>query len=144
MTVTLNSSALHNIYSGITAACFINKVGGLHLQSHSLPRSIEILKANLADLIEYDSVIYKKSQTIFNSPFITSFSKDAKDILNVDFNVTGLLLIKKCLEARVEILWDQADEARDDKKALSDIFDVMTDTESLIILFDEYMQPLYN
>jgi len=144
MRVTLNTNALYHIYAGVSSTYTAYQTTGESSISFAMPRSIQILKENIAHLIDMDEVIYRTSLTPINSPFISSFSKDAKDVLNVDFNMMGLLLVRKCLQNKIEILWQNADEYQHDKRKLNEVFEDMADTESLLVLLDQYMEPLHN
>ncbi len=143
MKVTLNTSALYNIYTGITTVYYVKKENKVQYPRKEMA-SLEILKSNLASLIDIDSFIFKQEPTLFNSPFIKGYSKDSRDILIVDFSIMGLLLIRKCLKQRLSVLWQYASEVHGDELLINDIYEAISETEAVIVLIQEDMIPLYN
>ncbi len=143
MHLTINSAVLKHIYTGITTVYYA------HLENESLfpeteVKNIQILKENIAKLLDVDSLFFQQQETIFNSPFIYSYSKEGKDQLNIDFSFPGLLIIKKCLEIRLDVLIDFLENSNEDPKLACEIEDSIHVTEGVLDSLELHMIPLYN
>ena len=143
MEMTINSFVLKHIYTGVTTVYYA------HLENESLfleseVKNIQILKENIASLLDVDSLFFQQQQTIFNSPFIHSYSKDGKDQINIDFSFPGLLIIKKCLEIRVDVLVDFLENSNQDPRLSKEIEDSLQITENVLDAIELHMIPLYN
>ncbi len=143
MYLKINSSILKHIYTGITTVYYA------HLENESLfpeteVRNIQILKDNIANLLDVDSLFFQQQETIFNSPFIHSYAKEGKDEWSVDFSLPGLLIIKKCLEIRLDVLVDFLENSEGDQRLSIEIEDSINITENVLDSLELHMIPLYN
>ena len=143
MQMTINSFILKHIYTGITTVYYA------HLENESLfpdneVRNIQILKEDIASLLDVDNLFFQQQETIFNSPFIHSYSKEGKDQINIDFSFPGLLIIKKCLEIRLDVLIDFLENSDEDHKLACEIEDSLQVTENVLDSLELHMIPLYN
>ena len=141
--MTINSFILKHIYTGITTVYYA------HLENESLfpdneVRNIQILKEDIASLLDVDNLFFQQQETIFNSPFIHSYSKEGKDQINIDFSFPGLLIIKKCLEIRLDVLIDFLENSDEDHKLACEIEDSLQVTENVLDSLELHMIPLYN
>ena len=134
---------LKHIYTGITTVYYAH-LENKNLFPESEVKNIEILKSNIASLLDVDSLFFQQQQTIFNSPFIHSYSKDGKDQLYVDFSFPGLLIIKKCLEIRLDVLLEFLENSEEDPKLSCEIEDSLHVTEGVLDSLELHMIPLYN
>ena len=143
MQMTINSFILKHIYTGITTVYYA------HLENESLfpdneVRNIQILKEDIASLLDVDNLFFQQQETIFNSPFIHSYSKEGKDQINIDFSFPGLLIIKKFLEIRLDVLIDFLENSDEDHKLACEIEDSLQVTENVLDSLELHMIPLYN
>jgi hypothetical protein len=143
MYLTINSSILKHIYTGITTVYYA------HLENENLfpeteVKNIQILKENIAKLLDVDNLFFQQQETIFNSPFIRSYSKAGRDQLNIDFSLPGLLIIKKCLEIRLDVLVDFLENSDGNPQLSCEIEDSIHVTENVLDDLEMHMIPLYN
>lgn len=143
MRVTMNSFELKSIYTGITTVYYAHLENEELFPSNEI-RNIQILKKNLGSLLDVDSLFFKQRPTLFNSPFIYSYSKEAKDILNIEFSLPGLLIIKKCLEIRLQVLLEFYENADDDASMLGEIQKAIDISENILDSMELHMIPMYN
>jgi|GEM_PF-2658174 len=143
MKVTINSFVLKHIYTGITTVYYAH-MENKNLFPENEVRNVEILKDNIASLLDVDSLFFQQQQTIFNSPFIHSYSKEGRDQLNIDFSLPGLLIIKKCLEIRLDVLLEFLENSEEEPKLACEIEDSLHVTEGVLDSLELHMIPLYN
>ena len=144
MRLTINSTELKNIYTGITTVYYAH-LENEELFPHNEVRNVKLLKDNIASLLDVDGLFFKQKKTLFNSPFIISYSKEARDILNIDFSVSGLLIIKKCLEIRLQVLHNFYDDTENDDAIMQEeIEDAIEITEDVLDSLEVHMIPMYN
>ena len=143
MYLTIDSAILKHIYTGITTVYYA------HLENENLfpeteVKNIQILKSNIAKLLDVDNLFFQQQETIFNSPFIHSYSKAGRDQLNIDFSLPGLLIIKKCLEIRLDVLVDFLENSDGNAQLSCEIEDSIHVTENVLDSLELHMIPLYN
>jgi len=144
MQVTLDSSALQKIYTGILTAYYA------HLENKNLVSSEEVnailsLKTHFSSMIDINSLFFKQEETIIDSPFIHSYSKDCKDYLNIDFSILGLMWIKKCLDIRYAALEEYKKQYEyDDPNMLNEIEDAIIEVLEVSSIIESKLIPISN
>lgn len=144
MKMTLDSAALQKIYTGILTAYYAY-LENKDLVSKEESVAILSLKTHFSSMIDIHNLFFKQEETIMDSPFINSYSKDLKEYLNIDFSILGLMWIKKCLDIRYEALETYKKQYEsDDPKMLEDIEDSIIEVLEVSAIMESKLMPLFN
>lgn len=144
MKITMNNSTLNKIYTGV-ATVYYAKIENEQGIPTKQTESISQLKHQLTSIMDIHKMFFKiKEETLVNSPYIHSYSKDSRDSLNISFSLPGLLMVKECLSTRLEILKVYADQIESDRQTLSDIQNSMSETQETLNTLDTYIKPCMN
>lgn len=144
MKITMNNSTLNKIYTGV-ATVYYAKIENEQGIPTKQTESISQLKHQLTSIMDIHKMFFKiKEETLVNSPYIHSYSKDSRDSLNISFSLPGLLMVKECLSTRLEILKVYADQIESDRQTLSDIQNSMSETQETLNTLENYIKPCMN
>lgn len=144
MKITMNNSTLNKIYTGVATVYYAkieNETGILDKKTESISQ----LKHQLSSIMDIHQMFFKiKEETPVNSPYISSYSKDSKDSLNIDFSLPGLLMIKECLRTRLDVLNIYAGQIETDRAMLAEIQSSMNETRETLNTVEDYLKPSLN
>lgn len=144
MKVTMNNSTLNKIYTGVATVYYakIENENGLPTKQ---TESISQLKHQLSSIMDIHQMFFKiEEETPVNSPYISSYSKDSKDSLNIDFSLPGLLMVKECLTTRLEVLKVYANQIETDRETLAEIQSSLHETQETLRTVEDYIKPSLN
>lgn len=143
MQVTIDTSTLQQIYDAVTTVYYA-KLENKHTTSPRELMQLMTLKTHLSSILDINIIFFKQRELQVDSPFIHRYSKDAKDNLHIEFTLSGLLLIQRCINFRLQVLWTYAKEVKHDVALFNAVNESITETEEVLRSVEDFLVPLSN